>query len=583
MSPYRKVPWFQKLKISNKLSFIMIGMSMMVIVLVSALFYHQFSNAMTERVLMQLSSVARLKKVQIESIINGEIENVQSLIATAIPDSATIQDDFFYISDDNPLQHMQIPEEIKELPVPSEKGTIYVHDLIPQFENMIIIAFTARSSKGASIKYVLYLPEIQDILLERTGLGSTGESYLIGPDNKMRSKSRFLDVNPTTILVETEGVKMARKADEGTGLIKDYRNVDVFSAFQKIDIKGLSWVLLSEIDYTEAMEPLQNVRAKLFGILALAFILLFVSAYFISSFLVKPILSVERSLIDISKGIVNDYQIKYSGKDEIEQMVVALQNVTYTLRSTISFAQDIGAGNFDISYTPKSQYDMLGNALVSMAKELSNYRSNEEKLIQQNRRSLIEGQESERARLSREMHDGLGPLLTNLRFRIQTVTLDEQLKSNLINIIDNTINEVRRMSYNLMPSVLQDFGAGDAIENLVKQMSESTGIDIQLKRDVIAKEKIEANIHLALYRLTQEAVNNAIKHANPEKIRISLTKFDDHISLYIADDGPGFDPENIERGNGLSNMEERVKLVNGQLIVNSDTNGTSIEVEIPIA
>jgi two-component system NarL family sensor kinase len=575
-------PAFQKLKIGNKLAVIMILMSILVISIVSSLFYFQFHTALTDRVLMQLSSVAQLKKIQIESLIDREINQVKELMLE-IPENGT-DESYFFISEDNPLQNMMIPETIQELEAPIDTGMMLIHDLIPSFDGLLILAFTARVQSGAKVTYVLHLPEIQDILMERTGLGLTGESYLVGPDKKMRTLSRFFsDSIPTSITVDTRGVNEALINNQGQGLIQDYRNIEVFSSFHKIQIKNLAWVLLSEIDYEEAMLPLASMKRNLTIILFSTLLIVFISTYIISRYVVKPILSVEGAMIEMSKGKVIKTGIKYSGEDEIAGMITALQNLAAKLAATIQFAQRIGAGNFDAKHEPQSVDDMLGTALVRMANELRQYRKNEELLILQNNKSLIEGQEGERARLSREMHDGIGPALTNLRFQVQALDLDDKISTELTQSIDETINEVRQMSYNLMPSVLLDFGVGDAIQNLTTQLRASTGLDIQFKNSDITKDSFSYEIHLTLYRVTQEALNNAIRHGNPSQIRLSITKFDHHVSLFIADDGKGFDLSNPSGGNGLRNMRERIKLVDGQIDIDSNAErGTTIEVEIPI-
>ena len=134
-----------------------------------------------------------------------------------------------------------------------------------------------------------------------------------------------------------------------------------------------------------------------------------------------------------------------------------------------------------------------------------------------------------------------------------------------------------------MPSVLEDFGAAEAIANLVEQMKNSSGKDIMYKHTGDNTDNLPENVNITLYRIAQEALNNALKHAEADQIRISVTKFDDHVSLFISDDGIGFDPKQLVAGSGLRNMEERVKLVDGQVIINSEPkSGTSIEVEIPI-
>jgi signal transduction histidine kinase len=336
------------------------------------------------------------------------------------------------------------------------------------------------------------LKNIQRLLLERTGLGETGESYIVGSDFKMRSLSRFFpNKNPLEIEVHSEGVKNALEGKEGKSLLSDYRGIAVLSAYSKIEIKDLKWALLSEIDEREVVAALENIKIKLLIIAALIFaFILFIS-------------------IVISRKM--------------------------------------------------------------------------EMLTQQSKAALVQGQEEERSRLSKDIHDGAGPLLTSIKLQLSALKIEEEEKGKLKQMIDETITEMRRISYNLMPSVLLDFGVGSAIKNLVESLSKSAKCNIFFVDDTRKKDgKITPEINVALYRIAQEALNNSVKHADASTIKISITEFPEKVSLYVFDNGTGFksDAEN-KSGSGLKNMRERVSLLNGEIFINSDDAGTTVEVEIP--
>lgn len=200
------------------------------------------------------------------------------------------------------------------------------------------------------------------------------------------------------------------------------------------------------------------------------------------------------------------------------------------------------------------------------------------------KKALVKGQEDERARLAQELHDGIGPLLTSLKLRVGMVEMSAKDKDALKDMIDDTIAEIRRISNNLMPSVLRDFGVGEALRNLMHTIQSSTTLlSVKYQSDISRLENIPAEIQLALYRIAQEAVNNALKHADASEIRMSVTQFENRVSLFIMDDGHGFDPSAPHIGNGLRNMQVRVEMFRGSLDVYSGGNGTAIEIDIPLS
>jgi len=209
-----------------------------------------------------------------------------------------------------------------------------------------------------------------------------------------------------------------------------------------------------------------------------------------------------------------------------------------------------------------------------------------EELSLQSKSALIQGQEEERTRLSQDIHDGVGPLLTSLKLQLSDLKIEEDEKIRLKALIDDTISEMRRVSSNLMPAVLLDFGAGAAIKNMVEAISKSAKCSIVFLDDTKKSgSKLYKEINVALYRIAQETLNNAIKHASAKVIKISLTEFEDKVSFYISDDGKGFKAEQSRSdfsGKGLKNIKERAALLNGEIFITSEGQGTIVEVEIPL-
>lgn len=218
-----------------------------------------------------------------------------------------------------------------------------------------------------------------------------------------------------------------------------------------------------------------------------------------------------------------------------------------------------------------------------MRNKLIEFRNNENKHRINTKRQLVDGLENERRRLSRELHDGIGPLLTSLKFYIENKIESKTQQHEMKTIVDDTISEIRLMSNALMPSTLDDFGVGAALTNFIESINNSSSINIEFE-DLTkqTKSKITKNQEINIFRICQELINNSLKHANPNNIRITLSEFDDFISLFYFDDGNGFNMNTIKLGSGIINIKERVEICNGALQINSKPEKTTFEIELPI-
>ena len=170
-----------------------------------------------------------------------------------------------------------------------------------------------------------------------------------------------------------------------------------------------------------------------------------------------------------------------------------------------------------------------------------------------------------------------------MKLVIQSTELNVEEKRKVTVIVDDTISEIRRMTYDLMPSALVDFGVGKALTNFVELIQKSSGISIIYEDGT--KESgtnLINDLGICIFRVCQELVNKSLKHSMAKKIVISLTEFDDKVSLYYVDNGKGFDPKTVNKGLGLRNIKERVEVFNGYLNIKSGSHGTEVELEIPI-
>lgn len=188
-------------------------------------------------------------------------------------------------------------------------------------------------------------------------------------------------------------------------------------------------------------------------------------------------------------------------------------------------------------------------------------------------------QEAERRDISRELHDDIGQSLTALTIcmhRLEQRTKDEhkELIADCLHIADSTLNKLRNLSLALRPPQLDQLGLEDALKWLADQQHSVTGLEIECKFAGMT-ERLPAGLEGACYRITQEALNNATRHASAKKIRVEVERNDRLLTLKIRDDGTGFDMElarmkAMKMGSlGLISMEERAQLAGGRLQIRS--------------
>jgi len=205
-------------------------------------------------------------------------------------------------------------------------------------------------------------------------------------------------------------------------------------------------------------------------------------------------------------------------------------------------------------------------------------------------KAMVATQEEERKRISRDLHDDVGTKLSALKLFLSSLqqkainTNNEEIKSlaeSSEQFITEAIQDVRQLLLNLSPTVLEDFGYTTAVEGLVNKMNETKQIQFTL---VVfgMKQRLQKDYELALYRITQELINNVLKHAEAKHVSLQIGQRNEKIILMIEDDGKGFDLNIHKDGYGLNNLEARTKLMHGIMTIDSQPEkGTSVLIEIP--
>jgi signal transduction histidine kinase len=201
-------------------------------------------------------------------------------------------------------------------------------------------------------------------------------------------------------------------------------------------------------------------------------------------------------------------------------------------------------------------------------------------------RRVIEGQELERRRLARELHDETGQALTSVLLGLKAVERSDDVPTALAELrelVVATLQDVRRLAVELRPKALDDFGLSVALERLVQTFKEATGISVEFQSQ-LGEQRLPSEVETTLYRIVQESLTNVAKHAGAQRVSILLVRRPGVVSALIEDDGHGFTEDDEGRGGiGLSGMRERLALLDGRLTVESGRGtGTSLVAEVPL-
>ncbi len=205
-------------------------------------------------------------------------------------------------------------------------------------------------------------------------------------------------------------------------------------------------------------------------------------------------------------------------------------------------------------------------------------------------RAVLETQEEERDRIARELHDGVGQMLSGLKMNWQSVLhkIIPEEKSQppriqeIDRILDEVYHEVRNISHQMMPKVLREIGLFAAIEDMLEKNLKKTRIEYELE-SIGKEEKLKPEIELNLFRVCQELLSNVIKHANADRLELQLINRKNVLLLLIEDNGKGFEYEkNSEKGIGLLNIASRITLLRGEIkYEQAERGGTRVSIRIP--
>ncbi len=198
--------------------------------------------------------------------------------------------------------------------------------------------------------------------------------------------------------------------------------------------------------------------------------------------------------------------------------------------------------------------------------------------------SVLEGETAERSRLARDLHDGLGGMLSVVRLNLKGISTGGLIESDdvarydkALCMLDDSIKELRRVAHNMMPESLLRYGLKASLSDFCND------IPIVQFHYFGNDQRLDSKLEILIYRSAHELVNNALRHANATHINLQLVQEEDRISLTVQDDGKGFDPETTGKGMGLDNVNNRVATFDGKMsIYSSPGSGTEINIEFQL-
>ena len=249
-------------------------------------------------------------------------------------------------------------------------------------------------------------------------------------------------------------------------------------------------------------------------------------------------------------------------------------------------------------------YVLIGSAAGLLIISLLTYRNYKQKQKLQQQRineletekkltateAVLKGEEQERTRLAKDLHDGLGGMLSGIKYSFQTMkgnlvmTPDNaQAFERSMDMLDSSIKEMRRVAHNMMPEALVKFGLDTALKDFCNDINQSGALQVNYQSIGLENTTVEQTTAITIYRIVQELINNTMKHAAAKIAIVQVSKTNNDISITVEDDGKGFNPLILQgaKGIGWSNIQSRVEYLKGTLDVQSEPGkGTSVHIEL---
>lgn len=278
-----------------------------------------------------------------------------------------------------------------------------------------------------------------------------------------------------------------------------------------------------------------------------------------------------------------EYEKKYESEKKDNQM--KLQKIQLRRKSTINYMLMITAATLLIisslyyrTYQQKQKLHQQRISELEMEKQLSSTEA------------VLKGEEQERIRLAKDLHDGLGGMLSGVKFSMNSMkgnlvmTPDNaQTFERSMDMLDSSIREMRRVAHNMMPEALIRFGLNTALNDFCNDINQSGALKVNYQSLGMEDISINPTVAITLYRIVQELLNNVMKHAHASSAIVQVTNSNAMLSVTVEDDGKGFDTGILKTnmGIGWANIQNRVEFLKGKLDIRSkEGEGTSVQIEL---
>lgn len=204
--------------------------------------------------------------------------------------------------------------------------------------------------------------------------------------------------------------------------------------------------------------------------------------------------------------------------------------------------------------------------------------------------AIINTEENEKQRFAKDLHDGLGPLLSNLKMSVSALEVIQnreemdEILDNMKSVAQEAINSIKEVSNNLSPHILENFGLFKALEVFIAPIESSSKIHFELNVN-FNRQRFPYNTEIALYRIITELINNTLKHAEATEVAIDILKENENLNISYSDNGKGtkLSKENGLSGQGLSNMQSRIKTLHGSIVfITKPNKGFMAKIVCPI-
>ena len=281
-------------------------------------------------------------------------------------------------------------------------------------------------------------------------------------------------------------------------------------------------------------------------------------------------------------GNINLMEIKYETEKKEQQLII--QQSTINKKNTLNYILTGSSAAFLIiillTYRNyKQKRKLQQQKIIDLEKE---------KLLLATQ-SILKGQEDERSRMAKDLHDGLGGLLSGVKLQLGAMKgnliLSEEMGktfNNALGKLDESISEMRRVAHNMMPEALMKLGLQQALQDYCDGLSESQSFKINGEFYGL-EQRIEPSVEIVIYRIVQELLNNAVKHSGASTILVQVMRQQNNLTITVEDNGLGFNKETVMQGAGLKNIQSRVDYLKGQLdIQTTPGSGTSVHIDCTI-